>query len=249
MINLLKKLIPFRYRPSFLFKEIIHIPEIKSGPFKGMYYEARGKYSAKFPKLAGTYEKEISNFFQEENLKNFDCFVDVGAAEGYYAIGVALNNQKLKIVTFESEVVNRIWLDHLALKNCVLERIHQNMYCTSDSLSHEIEKWKRPLLLIDIEGGEYELLNNSLIPELKHCTLLVEIHEFIYPDMGQVIRSRFEKSHTVDEIVQTQRTIEDLPISLNNVQKYFFRRASKEILDEQRPIVMKWFYMEPKNDL
>ncbi|XOV91912.1 MAG: hypothetical protein ACFHWX_17100 [Bacteroidota bacterium] len=214
-----------------------------------MYYEAKGVYSAKFPKLAGTYEKEISHYFERNNLENYDCFIDVGAAEGYYAIGVALSNPEIKIVTFESNMINRIWLDHLSIRNNVSNKIKQGEYCSSEVLIKEIKKWNNPFILIDIEGGEYELLESSKIEFFRNCSLLVEIHEFIYPNMAEVIRSRFESSHTVEEIVQRKRSTMDLPLNLNRVQKFLFKKASFEILNEKRPMTMKWIFLKPKHDL
>jgi hypothetical protein len=63
---------------------------IINGPFKGMKYISESVGSCHMPKILGIYENEIYptllNF-----LSNSDLFVDIGAGEGYYAVGSAIN--------------------------------------------------------------------------------------------------------------------------------------------------------------
>src|SRR5687768_17261507 len=64
--------------------------EVLTGPFAGMKYPYASNGSAVFPKLLGTYESEISELFRYERLKRYRTFIDIGCAEGYYLVGVAM---------------------------------------------------------------------------------------------------------------------------------------------------------------
>ena len=58
--------------------------KVLSGPFKGL--KMRQKFPTK-PMLLGVWEKELS--FIWDSLGNQRFIVDVGAAEGFYAVGLA----------------------------------------------------------------------------------------------------------------------------------------------------------------
>ena len=51
-----------------------------------MQYIKKAYCSSICPKLCGTYEKEIKDTVQNLLSQNFDSFVDIGSAEGYYTI-------------------------------------------------------------------------------------------------------------------------------------------------------------------
>ena len=61
---------------------------IINGPFKGMKYISESVGSCHMPKILGIYENEIYPILLNF-LSNSDLFVDIGAAEGYYAVGCA----------------------------------------------------------------------------------------------------------------------------------------------------------------
>src|SRR5438094_9802013 len=70
---------------------------VLNGPFRGLQYpSAEAICSAILPKLLGSYEKELHCTI--ERLCNTDCsvVVDVGCAEGFYAVGFA---RRLKTAT------------------------------------------------------------------------------------------------------------------------------------------------------
>src|SRR5438105_426555 len=65
---------------------------VLDGPFRGLRYpSASSLHSGLLPKLLGTYEAELHGPI-EHLLKSrtYGAVVDVGAAEGYYAVGFAL---------------------------------------------------------------------------------------------------------------------------------------------------------------
>src|SRR5437016_2600251 len=63
---------------------------VQSGPFAGMLYVNQAVGSAHVPKLLGSYEAELHEIMRSVLTENYATIVDVGCAEGYYAIGLAL---------------------------------------------------------------------------------------------------------------------------------------------------------------
>src|SRR5690349_10924853 len=64
--------------------------KVLHGPFKGMRidYSALPVHTA--PKYIGTYEKEIVAFVEDAICDEPERILNVGASDGYYAVGLAL---------------------------------------------------------------------------------------------------------------------------------------------------------------
>lgn len=83
---------------SLIFK--YYNEKIGLGPFAGMKYINKAHGSSLTPKIIGTYERELHPFIYEIADKQYDCIVDVGSAEGYYAVGLAYLYHKKRTVAF-----------------------------------------------------------------------------------------------------------------------------------------------------
>src|SRR5687767_8100107 len=59
---------------------------IWNGPFKGMEYVDAQTEGALIPRLLGTYECELHPHLERLAGEGLDCVIDVGCAEGYYAV-------------------------------------------------------------------------------------------------------------------------------------------------------------------
>lgn len=76
--------------------------EVLGGPFKGMQYGQIISYGSVLPpKILGFYESEISVVFQNLKCKKFDVIIDIGSAEGYYAVGLARMNKAQLVYAFD----------------------------------------------------------------------------------------------------------------------------------------------------
>ena len=80
--------------------------EVISGIFKGMKYVKSSYGSCYMPKILGIYEREISEALINA-LQNSDLFINVGAAEGYYAVGAGLKFPELKVIAYEEALIAR----------------------------------------------------------------------------------------------------------------------------------------------
>ena len=64
---------------------------------------AAGNAHIHIPKLLGVYERELNPYIEQACALNFPLIVDVGAAEGYYAVGMALRNPSARVIAFEMD--------------------------------------------------------------------------------------------------------------------------------------------------
>ena len=85
-------------------------PHVRHGPFRGMRYEANRVAATQ--KLIGTYERELHPWFERVLAQRPTRFVDIGAADGYYAIGIA--RAGVPVVAFEMSRIARRQLRELA---------------------------------------------------------------------------------------------------------------------------------------
>lgn len=215
---------------------------ILEGPFKGIKYNLSSIGSVLTPKLIGTYEHEINTFFTAIFLSNYERFIDVGAAEGYYVVGARSLNKDLKIVAFETSLkgqqqikknlsINQIWDP---------EKVSVKGYCDPDDLTSLLKAHRKTFLLCDIEGYEKILLDPEKVPSLLYCDVLVEIHFDINPDIEEIIYKRFIDSHNISHI----KTAPKLNLKNNYTDEFIlknFNYLSNEFRKNEA-----WLYLKAK---
>ena len=212
-----------------------------SGPFKGMRYVDRSIGSTYYPKILGTYELELTPVWEELFSGNHDIFIDVGAAEGYFAVGVALRTS-WPVIAFEADP--RTPLPELAALNEVEDRIRLYPACDLRSLTEAIDDHSHPLLLVDIEGSELLLLEPHYIPALRRATLVVEIHDCFLPGTGQRVIERFKPTHAIERVDTHKRTPSDFPLPLPSLP-FDPSQYTLSYMDEQRQADTYWLILRP----
>lgn len=222
--------------------------KVLNGPFKGLSYILESHGSHLYSKLLGSYEEQIYGWIDDIEKKNYDLILDIGCAEGYYAVGFAYKGYAKKIIGYDTEEKAIKLAKYLASSNILKsELILENRVCTHDEIT-ELSKNKKLLVFCDIEGDEKTLLDLSLCPELKNIDIIVESHDFEIPDLTELLISRFQESHSIDVIEDCDRDSKKYKF-LNN----FSDDMSNIILDEGRktlegvPVVMKWLRLISKS--
>jgi hypothetical protein len=262
LTRLARRLLPERCRPIGYLTHLVRERcdhRVRLGPFAGMRYIDRSIGSAYLPKLLGFYERELIPVIEEECTRRPEFIVDLGAAEGYYAVGLALRNPQARVVSFECVEAGRAALLKMARLNGVADRIDIRGCCEPSDLQALLNSRKdefprvpdllpfsdpNPFILCDVEGDERLLLDPSAVTSLQTARILVETHEFIHPGITDELRRRFAPTHRVELIWQTSRSHGDFPFrSLGT------RLIPKPYLDwavsEWRPIRMCWLWMKP----
>ncbi len=245
----LKKLLQFLYWGSCFPEAIGFIPPrltVASGPFQGMRYVAWAQGSSHSPKILGTYEKELHPIIELIKTKQFTSIIDVGAAEGYYAVGFGSHFKQTgtDIIAYEMEEKGRTLLRKLAKLNHV-DNIQIFGECLPADLNQHLDSHKNCLVICDVEGFEIELLDPQQVPHLATASLLVEVHDQVRPGATEQLYRRFQATHQIKEILSSNRTWDDFP------QKNWFARmaprslAIRAMYEGRYP--MNWLWMEPKD--
>jgi hypothetical protein len=182
---------------------------------------------------------ELRDVVSEWIAAGFECVIDVGSAEGYYAVGFALAIQHAVVHAFDTDLSARERCTAMAELNRVAARVRVEGACDPVSLNafpkHGVA------LLSDCEGAERTLLNPELAPRLRDWPILVELRDFIDPSITQTICSRFANSHEI-EIIEGAPRGREAPTELS----LSTARQRAALLSEHRPEQMRWAYMRPR---
>lgn len=244
----LTALLPTALRPRTLLRRhleaITRAGLVLDGPFTGLRYVDQSIGSMWWPKILGTYELELAGTVGLLCAEQPAWVIDIGAAEGYYAIGMAWRCPETRVIAFEGDHDGRKLQEELAALNNVDDRLHIEGFCDASALRSALALAGGGLIICDIEGGELALLNPEIAPDLVDdpWTLLVEIHDHVDPTIAETLIERFKSTHTIEEIVSRPRRASDLPPA---VRRQLLSRWIPAYLDERRPGPMRWLLLRP----
>jgi hypothetical protein len=245
--SLLRKIVPERFRPigylTHLTRERTGC-RVRAGSFAGLRYVSNSVGSAYLPKLLGIYERELSAQVESICSSKPRLIVDIGAAEGYYAIGLARRNPQALIVAFEMESRGQSTLREMAGLNNVADRVEIRGKCEAPDLVAALGGTPAPVVVCDVEGYEEKLLDPQAVPALRQAFILVELHDFIIPGITKKLKERFGATHRIEHIWQQPRSRADFPwrtLGTMLLPKSYLDWA----VSEWRPVQMSWLWMVP----
>src|SRR5262245_60848059 len=91
---------------------------VRRGPFAGMKYPSVARLgSACFPKLLGVYERELHPILNSIKDRRYTEILNIGCAEGYYAVGLAMWNPSAKVLAFDIDPRQTAFCADLAALN------------------------------------------------------------------------------------------------------------------------------------
>jgi hypothetical protein len=184
-------------------------PFVLTGPFQGMFYIDETVWGLVPPKWLGAYEIELTDIIEEIIHRRYSRILNIGCAEGYYTVGLALRDRACEIFAFDIDPICRAQTRRLAELNQLSDRIHVRGECKHQHLSDLIKG--KTLILSDIEGYEVVLLDPAKVPTLRDVDLLIEIHEqaecIAQTDAEALIIDRFGHSHTIERRVSVSRDV------------------------------------------
>lgn len=185
---------------------------ICSGPFAGMRYGATAVGSMLTPKLLGTYEKELAQIV--EQLPLFDLTIDVGAAEGWYAVGLLYRRKTRKVVAFELDEKGRKACHANAVRNGVAGQIEIRGQCRTrefQALLQSLPDKKGGVLIVsDCEGFEDELFGGETIKLCRQAYFLIETHDSNVPGVHDRMVENLGQDHVVTQIARARRSRNDI---------------------------------------
>ncbi|MDO6408876.1 hypothetical protein [Pantoea phytobeneficialis] len=220
---------------------------VKYGPFTGMKLD-RNTWWGKLDlasQCLGLYEKEILDIVGEINPDQYSRFIDIGAADGYYAIGMLLSGKFNKTSCFEitekgREVIAKNWQN-----NGSPGELHIFGEATEKSLAAlSAEERNNAFVLVDIEGFEFELLSEKTLSLLQSCTVIIEIHHWVDDFLPRYTRLLRTASQLFD--LELLKPVERATLHLAELRD--LTDDNRLLLtSERRPGVMRFLKLSPKS--
>ncbi len=218
---------------------------VRHGVFAGMKYpEMKSVGSTLFPKLLGSYERELEPLLQRICNNHYTEIVNIGCAEGYYAVGLAMRIKNAKVFAFDIDDTAIRLCREMAELNGVSERLITGNFCDAEMLKN-LPLTEKALIISDCEGYEKELFTRDNVSALARHEFLVEVHDFMDIEISSYLRELFEPTHNIE----VYSSIDDI----KKAQQYSYEEleglsleARRIVLRECRPAIMDWFYMTPK---
>lgn len=226
----------------------IYNKTVQAGPFKGLILGEKSFWSEgdKGAMLLGLYEKEIVDSLFEISGK-YRYFINIGASDGYYGIGVLVNNLFEKSWCFEMFEDSRNILRNTAKANNVEDRviIHGMADCNfykdfSDDIINQ------SVLFVDAEGSEFFIFNEEVFKKFKDSVIFIELHDFYYSDGKERLENLKQYAEKFFKITTLTTTSRDLSpfkelAELNDTDRWL-------ICSEGRLQLMNWWRLDPKRE-
>lgn len=218
---------------------------VMNGPFKGMRYpEFKSVGSSLAPKILGSYEKELHPVIEQICLNDYSEIVDIGCAEGYYAVGMAMRAPTAKVYAFDTNSNAILLCRQMAQDNNVAERLVTGSFCDTATL-HSIPYTMKALIISDCEGYEKDLFTEESAHILARHDLLIEVHDFIDIEISSTIRRLFSETHVIRSIYSVDDIAKAHTYDYEELAGYSLERK-RRLLAEYRPSIMEWLYLASK---
>lgn len=181
---------------------------VQAGPFKGLSLDGEANISQGplAVKLFGIYERVVVN--QILALGPFNDVINLGAADGYFSLGLLRAGLARRSICFEMTASGRAAIARNAQRNGVADKVvilgkaDENISQVLAPTGFSVE---RSLVLCDIEGGEFSVLSREFLQELSGAVFIVELHDRIHsgrPDQRDALIARFPANYEC-RVIQT----------------------------------------------
>ena len=225
-----------RIQPALVEITAAHGWIVLAGPFSGLRYVREARGSVLLPKLLGIYERELHDAVTLLVTRRPDAIVDVGCAEGYYAIGLARLAPASRVYAFDIDPRARRLCCDMAALNDLGDRVVVKEHCDAHELQAILDDHGRVLVVSDCEGYEDSLLDPFVAPGLANADLLIEVHEFAIPGVKASLLERFGKTHTVIRVPAVPSDPDSVALL-----RQFDPETRRCCASEYRPPGMEWF--------
>ena len=236
-----KRKIILSKRLDFIFNSTVHY-----GSFKGLKLSKNTWWGApdKAAMLLGLYEKEILDSLVQIP-KTYNIFIDLGAADGYYGVGVLVAKLFDYSHCFEITESGRRTIKENANNNFVTEKITINGIAESDFYkSIPAEQLAHCVMLVDIEGAEFDIFDDHTFAAFSNSIIIVELHDW-------QLENGAEKLHKFKELAKQYFAITTLTTTSRDTSSF---PELKNFSDDDRWLIcsegrgrqMNWLRLDPK---
>lgn len=222
-----------------------HKQKVSYGPFSGLKLTQNshwGKYD-KGTMCLGLYEQEVLNDLTRHS-NEFEVFIDLGAADGYYGIGVLVGEIFKKSYCFELTEAGQSVIEINAKLNDVADRLVIKG-AANKKFYTEIPQsdLKKSVLFVDVEGAEFEIFDEDTFAAFNESVIYIELHDWFYPDGDSKLKKLKDdcnKTHKITEIKMGARDLSSYHVlsSLNDTDRWI-------LCSEGRARLMTWLRLDP----
>lgn len=218
---------------------------IVAGPFRGMRIMLSPLSSRHLlGYILGSQELELREAIDTVVARRYDTILNVGAADGYYAVGLAMRSPDAHVEAFEALPELHPLIARTAAANGVEDRLSIGGACTPELLRARLAATEgRPLIFMDIEGGEVELLDPRAVPELAGADILVETHDSFVADATATLMDRFRDTHDIACYAARPRVLGDFPPDFLPGLRQWFPGLAVELMNERRTGQQRWLML------
>jgi len=212
---------------------------VLAGPFAGMEYLPLASEGSTLARLLGIYESPLHPIIETAIGAGYAQVVDIGCAEGYYAVGLARRMPQARVYAHDSGAPARAKCAELAALNGVTQRVQIGGEISHADLA--LCARGKTLVVCDIEGAEDGLLDPAKAPALTQADILVEVHDCFDPGLSARVAARFAASHDV-QIIHRREGGQPLPDWMNDLSDI----DRVLVLWEWRSGPTPWLWMQAK---
>lgn len=219
------------------------------GPFAGMRYPPTlvTGMILEGAMQVGSYEAELHDAVEGLIEADPSVVINVGAAGGYYAVGLARRLGGATVIAYETVAENRDGCRQLAEANVVADRVGLRGTCDAEEfagLGAEAGGDTAIAVVMDCEGLELELVDPERFEWLRRASLLVELHPSIDPESGTKLAARLDASHECELIDARER----FSSSFHQIWTMpGLRNVDRELLvGEHRHGLQSWLWARPR---
>jgi hypothetical protein len=217
---------------------------IAYGPFQGMLLPTSSSWSRsdRAAMMFGLYEQEVLASILDRP-PSCRTFVDIGAADGYYPVGALTAGHYDKAIAFEATEAGRACIAEAAKLNEVDRAITILGLATKDSLNALAAQIPEAMIVMDIEGAEFDLLDEEAIALFWRHHFIIELHDFRFADgtdRREALRSRLSRYFEIRTLHTGARDPSAFPElhDLPDADRW-------AICSERRPRLMQWWRLDP----
>ena len=219
--------------------------KVAHGPFKGMQLPRETWWGTKdaCSKLIGVYEKQVQDKL-ESLAPKASVLIDIGAADGYFAVGAVRSGLYQRAICFEISERGRQRLRANAELNGVAENIEIVGEANHDTLAPVLADIDDGLILCDIEGAEFDLLSEEVLRSARHFHFIVELHDAFVANGDQRRSQLLDRTNKLfdTEIIRSA----DIQVSAFRELDRFNDTQRLLAFNEGRGAAMEWLVLIPR---
>jgi len=215
------------------------------GPFKGFRLQEGQSWNHYdiAAKLFGLYEQEVTERLVTLS-GDIDIFIDIGAADGYFGVAAVSQGYFRTSYCFEIRHEGQQSISRAARMNGVEDRVEILGEADPVELDQVLSSHAgRAVVLIDIEGAEFDFLTDKVITSLSGCHVIVELHDWLVEagaEKRERLLNRLGKRFHCRVVPTGQRDLSGLKeiAHLPDSERWL-------ICDEGRGQSMEWLFLDP----